>query len=164
MLGLLGLLLCLPQATLVWLYVTRRGGEGLRGNWLRTSGWLSLWVLPAVFAQALFNGAGLSSSTFDLGDLFLMLPWSWPVLLGGADVQIVFEETVLAFSGHRQSTLMDNLGYYMVLSWLQLALVSLCCAIGCRRRPSLREPVPLVCGLFLLVNALSGIAWPWWGT
>ncbi len=164
MLSLLGLLLCIPQAILVWFYVRNWGGPRLRGNWARTAGWLSLWVLPAILAQALFNGAGHSSTSFGAGDIFMMLPWGWPVLQGGFSVQQVFEETAKAVSGHRQSTLMDNLGYYLVLTYAQLALVSLFVALQCPKGPSVRDRVPLTCGLLVLANALCGIAWPWWGT
>jgi hypothetical protein len=164
MLTLLGLLICIPQAVPVWFFARRRGGPKLLGNWVRTAGWLTLWVLPAVVAQAVFNGAGFSSTTFDTGALFAMLPWSWPVLLGGASVQMIFEETAKNLSGHRQSTMMDNLGYYLVLTWLQLALVSLFCAIQCPEGPRLRQRVSLTIGLLVLANALCGITWPWWGT
>lgn len=164
MLSLLGLLLCLPQATAAWFFFRGRGGTGLFGNWIRTAGWLSLWTLPAGLAQLIFLAAGFTSTTFAVGDLFAMLPWSWPVLLGGVSVQMVFEETAKALSGHRQSTLIDNLGLYLFLTWLQLAVLALFCALARDETRRHRDRVSLTLGVAMLINALLGITWPWWGT
>ncbi len=164
MLIVLGLLLCLPQVVLAWFFVRARGGPRWIGEWLRSAGWLVLWVLPAVVAQAVFNGAGMSSSSFAIADLFAMLPWSWSVLLGGATVQAVFEETAKALSGHRQSTMMDNFPWYLALTWVQLALVSLFCALRRPKAKSFADRVSITFGMLVLINALCGIAWPWWGS
>lgn len=163
MLILLGLVSCLPQFALVFVFFKRTETEG-HWHWARTAGWLCLWTLPAVIAQFAFNAAGYSSTTFDSGDLFAMLPWSWSVLTGGFSVQEVFEVTAKAVSGHRQSTMLDNWPYYAVLTWIQFALLSLYCALMRDPARRFRDKPSIIIGLLVLINALCGISWPWWGS
>ena len=163
MLFLLGLLSCLPHFVFVFLFFKRSDTAGA-WNWARTVGWLCLWTLPAVVVQFAFHAAGRSTTTFDFGELFSMLPWSWSVLSGGFSVQALFEQTAKAVSGHRQSTMLDNWPYYMVLTWLQFSLVAAYCALMRDPVRRFRDRPAILSGVVLLINALLGITWPWWGS
>ena len=90
------------------------------------------------------------------------VPASAWVLLGGGSVIAVFEATVYDLTGHRQSTMLDNLHVFLALTALQCAPFV---AILARRSEwRWRDPVALSIGAAFLVNALLGACWPWWGT
>ena len=90
-------------------------------------------------------------------------PLAWWVLLGGASVQYVFEATVRDVFGSRQST-MSHPQWYLLLAAAQVAVLAFVVAMRLRRRARWTDPVVLVVGALVLLNAILGADWPWWGT
>jgi hypothetical protein len=137
---------------------------GRAGPFFRGIGWTALCALPAAIGQVV---AWALARAGDLGDVvagvgYLGLPWA--VVLGGWSVQRVFEATARAVSGHRQSTMLDNLEYYLALTAVQTLVLAAFVAWRLRRRPTLLDPVVLLVGALVLGNAIAGARWPWWGT
>jgi hypothetical protein len=86
------------------------------------------------------------------------------VLLGGGVVQQVFEASARAISGHRQSTMVDNWAIYYgyTLIWVLPFAVLVASRLG---KPNWRtDRVLRIVGATLLLNALAGVGWPWWGS
>jgi Na+-transporting NADH:ubiquinone oxidoreductase subunit NqrE len=67
-------------------------------------------------------------------------------------------------SGHRRDTMMDNLGWYLLLTAAQTAVLAAVVAWRLRRRARLVDPVVLAVGAGVAVDAFAGTGWPWWGT
>ena len=152
------LVLALPGIVVRYgLFALVRGRN--RPRWDSALGWLALWILPAVVVQCVWLVIHYSATTISA---LMAAPASAWVLLGGRSVIAVFEATVYDLTGHRQSTMGDNIHVF-------LALTALLCApfvvILARRTVSRRrDPVALAIWAALLVNALLGVRWPWWGT
>jgi len=163
MLVLLGLTACAPFLIALGVWWFSRA-QGLSWRLARAAGWCTACALPAILLQdglVLFGG---SATSFSLVDCAKALPFQIWVLPGGAVVQSIFEETAKAISGHRRDTLMDNWLLYhaytvaWVLAWA--ALIQTRDAV----KPAWKDPLRLVVAAILLVNALAGASWPWWGT
>jgi len=135
-------------------------GRGLnRPRWASALGWLALWILPAIVVQCAWLMSRYSATALST---LMAVPASAWVLLGGGSVIAVFEATVYDLTGHRQSTMFDNIHVFLALTALQCAPFV---AILVRRSESRwRDPVALAIGAAFLVNALLGARWPWWGT
>lgn len=125
-------------------------------------GWIGLCTLPAVLVQALTLLAGG-------GDL----PWTqvlqigllgWWVLAGGSSVIAVFEASAKAVSGHRESTMLDNWPWFWALLALQCALLIVLLWPALGRKFTWKHPRLRLTGAALLLNSLTAVSWPWWGT
>jgi hypothetical protein len=133
-----------------------------RPRWASALGWITLWVVPAVVYQSAWWLSSSSSYSGSFRGVLLAAPVGLWVLLGGRSAVAVFEATARDITGHRNSTMMDNVHVYLVLVFIQCAVFV---AILARRdRPRLRDPVALAIGAAFLVNALLASHWPWWGT
>lgn len=132
------------------------------GMFLRGFGWVALCAVPAVVVQYAKGGShGWSADTILAAILYA--PLAWWVLLGGASVQYVFEATVRDLFGSRQST-MSHPQWYLMLAAAQVAVLAFAVATRLRRRAPWTDPVVLVVGALVLLNAILGADWPWWGT
>ncbi|MBK8178088.1 MAG: hypothetical protein IPK67_04170 [Planctomycetes bacterium] len=130
----------------------------------RAAGWRTARALPAILLQdglVLFGGSATSFSPVDCAKALPFQIWCF----GGAVVQSIFERNRQGrIGGHRRDTLMDNwLLYYAytvawVLAWA--ALIQTRDAV----KPAWKDPLRLGVAAILLVNALAGASWPWWGT
>ena len=74
----------------------------------------------------------------------------------------LFEATARAVTGHRSSTMFDNVHWYLALTALQTAI--LVALLLRRRRPFHRDRFALGIGVACLCNGLIAAPWPWWGT
>jgi hypothetical protein len=123
-----------------------------------------LCIVPAIAVQdALLLAGGLSSS-FSIVECLIVWPFQLWVLLGGGVVQQVFEASARAISGHRQSTMVDNWAIYYgyTLIWVLPFAVLVASRLG---KPNWRKDRVLrIVGATLLLNALAGVGWPWWGS
>ena len=151
----------IPAILPVWgLVLLCRGRE--RPRWLVALGWLSLWVLPAVAYQTVWWVSPGTTYSIEWHKALLVSPIGLWVLLGGRSSIEVFEATARSITGHRQCTMGDNMHVYVALTAIQCAILI---AILLRRpRPWRRDWVALAIGALVLVNALLGSHWPWWGT
>lgn len=163
MLFAIGLVPLVPLLFCVWTWWSWKERRGFAGHLLPAVGWLTLWAFPAAVAQLLDQGLGHGRSSFDLADLARMAPFSWWVLLGGHTVQLAFEETAQAVTGHRQMTMIDNWPYYAALTYAQTLLVGAAAAWRSRDR-SWSDPLLVALGILVLTNAALGLRWPWWGS
>lgn len=162
MLFLLGLLVAAPFLACV---VAWRRSKSTSPGWrlARAAGWCSACVVPAIVLQDALLVSGATSTTVRALDCVEMLPFQIWVLQGGAVVQLLFDDTAKAISGHRQSTMMDNWLIYFVytVAWV------LPWSLVVRTRdavPARRDPVRWIVGAILVLNSLAGSTWPWWGT
>lgn len=149
----------------IWciLCLFRNAREGKLYQLQRAYGWVALCTAPIVFAQ-FFVGFGHGFSFDDLGEQLMIMPGSWFVLQGGQSVVHLFEENVKDWTGHRQSTMMDN---WPVFAGLTLAQVLLLTVLVWRRflkGRTLRDRGVLGIGLFLFVNAALAMQWKWFGS
>ena len=142
------------------LYVLLRRRK--RPRWASALGWLTLWILPALVYQSarwVWPGSPHSAAW---PDVLLAAPVGLWVLLGGRSVVEVFEATARGLTGHRDSTMADNVHVFLALTVIECALFI---AILVRRdRPWRRDPVALAIGAAFLGDALLAAHWPWWGT
>jgi hypothetical protein len=92
-------------------------------HWTASLGWITLWVVPALVYQLVWM---LSSTSFSPGPMAELLLVAAPiglwVLLGGASVVFVFEATAHEITGHRSSTMMDNIHVYFAYTAIQTAV------------------------------------------
>ena len=158
-------LACLALAGCAWRFLARPRAERRRGRFLQALGALACSALAGALAQLVAAACGWiwKGTTFGVLELASMLPFSWLVLCGGRSVQSMFDWSVIAVTGHRQTLLMDNLPYYAALTGAQMVLLA---ALIAWRWKSARRHDPLawlVC-LAFAANAAAGMAWPWWGT
>jgi hypothetical protein len=125
-------------------------------------GWIGLCTLPAVLVQALTFDAGGGDQAWSQMLPIVLLGW-W-VLAGGSSVIAVFEASAKAISGHRQSTMLDNWPWFWALLALQCAvlIVLLWPALG--RKFTWKHPRLWLTAAALLLNSLTAVSWPWWGT
>ena len=129
-------------------------------------GWLAVWAWPTHIWQMATEEqiGGRIMSMDDLWEWVIGFTLPWPVHLGGATVAAVFENTAKAVSGHRQSTLIDNLPWWLVLTGIQTAFIAWAFVARWRQRASLRDPVLVALGALVLANSLVNAEWPWWGS
>lgn len=158
MLGTILLLaLTVPLGLGVWHLFHPRRAATMGSRFLRGLGWVGLWVLPAVVAQFVRGPASWSP------EALLYAPLAWGVLLGGASVQHVFEASVTALFGSRQST-MSHGEWYLLLAAVQTAALSFVVAVRQRHGAPWKDPIAFCVGGLALLNAILGVDWPWWGT
>jgi hypothetical protein len=153
-----------PTLLLIWCcmrFFRAPGGASVWTDLQRGIGWQALWVFPALLGQVVY---GVARYGFDLLAFPATLVFGWWVLLGGASVQAVFEETAKSLTGHRRDTMVDNGNYHIALTATQAILVGLFVAWRLRKSRLGRDPLAVLAGLAVLVNAALGITWPWWGT
>lgn len=130
-----------------------------RPRWASALGWLALWIVPAIVVHCAWLMSHYSAPAISA---LTAAPASAWVLLGGGSVIAAFEATVSDLTGHRQSTMLDNIHVFLALTALQCAPFV---AVLARRSASRwRDPVALAIGAAFLGNALLGARWPWWGT
>ena len=142
----------------LWVLVRRRN----RSRWAPALGWLTLWILPALVYQSawwVWPGSRYSAAWHDV---LLAAPVGLWVLLGGRSVVEVFEATARGLTGHRDSTMLDNVHVFLALTAIECAL--LIAVLVWRDRPRRRDPVALAIGVAFLGDALLAAHWPWWGT
>ena len=159
----IGMIPALPLCFCVWTWFQWKERKGLAGHLLPAVGWLSVWSFVAAIAQLIYHAVKTTGQTFELEDLPAMLPFSWWVLLGGHSVQLVFEETAKAVTGHRQMTMIDNWPYYVVLTYAQTLVLAGLAAWRSRGR-SWSDPLLVLLGILVLANGALGLRWPWWGS
>lgn len=158
----LGLVPCLPLIWCAWRFLRRPRAERFAGRLGQGVGLLALWTWVAVVAQCLYLVAKHASiSAFDG---IAATTFSWWVLLGGASVQAVFEETAKRVTGHRRDTLLDNWHYYAALTAAQTIALAVILAWRWTRPRGRFDPVVAIPVVLVVGNALAGITWPWWGT
>lgn len=164
MLLLLGLVPALPLLVCIVL-LWRKPAEGpLAMRLARGLGLCTLCAAPAILVQdglLLFGG---SSSSFSVVECLKVWPFQLWVLLGGGVVQQIFEEYAKSITGHRQSTMMDNWHLYYAFTLLWASPWSALLASRLRDHPWRKDRVVWVVAAILLINAVAGARWPWWGT
>jgi len=165
MFAAVALLWVVPLLFCILCFVTLRPGQS-RGRVLVAGiGWLTLWSILVSAVQFVWASTGQSAYSFsDWGDRLAFLYWPWSVHLGGWTVTKVFEATVLDLFGSRQSMLVDHLPYHGALVLTQVLVLAAVFTRRYRRTGSLRDPVIWSTGLFILLNGLLNLEWPWWGT
>ncbi len=148
-----------PSLLLLYsLFVLRRN----RPRWVAALGWLTLWILPALVYQSVWWVWPGSPYSAAWHEVLGAAPIGLGVLLGGRSVVEVFEATAQGLTGHRISTVFDNLHLFLALAVIECTLFI---AILVRRdRPRRRDPVALAIGAAFLCDALLAAHWPWWGT
>jgi len=162
----------LPTLLLAWCAASLFRSRGSKRPWSAVQcalGWQSLWVLPALAGHVVLV---VVRHGFNLLEIPFALVFGWWVLLGGASVQAVFEETAKDLTGHRRDTLLDNAHVYLAFTAVQALALGLLLAPRLRAHRArgtgagalVRDPVLLLAGLAVLANAALGIAWPWWGS
>lgn len=158
----LGLVPCVPLIWCTWRFVRRLRAPRFAGRLAQAVGLLALWTWVAVLAQSVY--LVVTQSSISVLDALATTTFAWWVLLGGASVQTLFEETAKDVTGHRQSTMIDNWHYYMALTAVQTVLLA--SFVAWRWKKPRERFDPLVAALVVLVvgNALAGVTWPWWGT
>ncbi|MFK5956966.1 MAG: hypothetical protein QM477_11045 [Planctomycetota bacterium] len=148
-----------PQAVLIWCVVRyfRNQKPNLLYQWMRGIGWIGLCALPVVAWQA---AVALASGM----KAMILLPGSWLVHLGGQSVIHIFEDNVKNWTGHRRDTMFDNADVFFALTAAQVFLLSSVTAWRFRMHKGWRDPLVLSVGIFVLVNAVLGMDWMWFGT
>jgi hypothetical protein len=164
LLFLLGLFWALPFLACAGLFLFAKRTEPTTLRLARALGWTVLCCTPAILVQDVIVLGGFSSSTFELSDCGFALPFQTWVLPGGYVVQQVFESNAEAISGHRQSTMMDNIPIYVSLTLLWLLPWAAVVAARLRRGPLRRDLIVALVAVVLLANSIAGTRWPWWGT
>jgi hypothetical protein len=164
MLFLLGLVWALPLMAGVALFLLSRRTEPAVMRLARGFGWTALCCMPAILAQDVMLLGGFSSTSFHPEELLVGLPFQTWVLPGGYVVQHLFESSAKAISGHRQSTMMDNVPIYYSFTLLWLLPWAALIAARLRRGPLRKDAAVLPVAILLLANSIAGIAWPWWGS
>lgn len=164
LLFLLGLACALPFLACMALFLFSKRTEPAVLRFARAFGWAALCCTPAILAQDVMLAGGFSSTSFNRSEYLLALPFQTWVLPGGYVVQEVFESNAKSISGHRQSTMMDNVPIYYTFTLLWLLPWAALVAARLRRGSLRKDPAVLVVAVLLLANSIAGIAWPWWGT
>lgn len=122
-------------------------------------GWQALWVLPAVFLQAIT----FESSSSVWLSLALLPFFSWPVHCGGFTAAQVFETWV----PDRRDTLMSDFPTFAAITLLQMGILAWVFATRPYKRfrsEGPRDRRQVLIAVFVALNALVNIQWPWWGT
>ena len=164
MLSLFGLVWALPLLACAALFLLSKRTEPTALRFARGFGWTVLCCMPAILVQDVVLIGGFTSTSFHAMELVLGLPFQTWVLPGGYVVQHVFESSAKAISGHRQSTMMDNVPIYYTFTLLWLLPWVALIAARLRRGSLRKDPVALFVAIVLLANSISGVAWPWWGS
>jgi hypothetical protein len=164
MLFLWSLVWALPFLACAALILFAKRTEPALLRFARGFGWTVLCCMPAILVQDVLLVGGFTSTTFHLGEVFVGLPFQTWVLPGGAVVQHFFEANAKAISGHRQSTMMDNVPIYYSFTLLWLLPWAALAAARLRRGPLRKDWVVYPVAILLLANAIAGSAWPWWGS
>ena len=107
---------------------------------------------------------GALPTSFSVGECLETWPFQLWVLLGGGVVQQVFETSAKAISGHRQSTMMDNWWIYYGFTLIWALPWSALLATRLRAHAWRKDPIAMIVAALLLLNAVAGVRWPWWGT
>lgn len=122
-------------------------------------GWQALWALPAAFLQAI---------TFESGSgvwlrIVLFPYFSWPVHCGGFTAAQVFESLLPA----RRDTLMSDFPTFAAIALLQLGILAwIFASLPYKpfRSEGPRDPRQVQIAVFVVLNSLINLQWPWWGT
>jgi hypothetical protein len=133
-----------------------------RSRWAAALVWLTLWTLPALAYQSVWWLSDDSPYSATLPSVLFAAPVSLWVLMGGRSVVEIFEATARSLTGHRSSTMLDNVFVFIALTAIQCAV--LVAWLMRRDQTRRRDPVALAIGAAVLINALLATHWPWWGT
>ncbi|MFN0243022.1 MAG: hypothetical protein ACKVWV_09045 [Planctomycetota bacterium] len=158
----LGLVPCVPLIWCTWRFVRRPRAPRFVGRLGQAVGLLALWTWVAVVAQLVY--LVVKQSSLSVLDALATTTFSWWVLLGGASVQAVFEETAKDVTGHRQWTMIDNWHYYVALTAVQTLVLAAILAWRWKKPRKRFDPAVVAVVVLVVGNALAGITWPWWGT
>jgi len=120
LLFLFGLVFALPFLACAALFLCSKRNQPLALRLARGFGWTVLCSMPAFLVQDVMLLGGFTSTSFKASDCLLGLPFQTWVLPGGYVVQQVFESSAKHISGHRHSTMMDNVPIYYALTLLWL--------------------------------------------
>jgi len=154
------LLLSSPSLLLLYgVFLRVRGRD--RPRWALALGWLTLWILPALVVQSIWWLSSSSPYSGTWSAVLLAAPVGLWVLLGGRSCVEVFEATARSLTGHRSSTMLDNVHVFLALTAIQCAVAV---AILARRNKFQRDPLAYLIGAVFCVNALMAAQWPWWGS
>jgi hypothetical protein len=126
-------------------------------------GWIGLCTLPAVLVQGITLVATGRHGIEGLQALQMSLV-SWWVLAGGSSVIAVIEASAKAISGHRQATMLDNWPWFWALLSMQCALLIYLLWPTLGPKFNWKRTRLLQVSAVLLLNSLTAIHWPWWGT
>jgi hypothetical protein len=102
--------------------------------------------------------------SIDAQSLYLTLPYSWWVLSCGQTVVKIFDENVKNWTGHRQSTMLDNWPVFFGLGLIQAIILSLIVAHRMKGGEKPTQGLALVGGIFMCVNAMLATSFNWAGT
>jgi len=128
----------------------------------RSYAWVILPALPVVLAKPVLAMIEHGFEEFD--SIFFWLIGSWPVLVAGQSVITIFEDNVKDWTGHRESTMFDNAPVFFGLMAAQTLVFTMAVFWRFRSGKSWRDPLVLGIGIFLLINAIMGMNWEWYGT
>jgi hypothetical protein len=145
----------------VCFFLNRR--DRLSYQLLRALGWISLCALPVPFVAAISKM--LRDGEWAEAFLhFAIAPLITPIFLGGQTVVSLFEENVRNWTGHRRDTMFDNAHVFFGLVLIQALILCAIVAWRFRRGKTWRDPLVLGVGVFVTVNGLLTMDWPWYGT
>jgi len=119
---LIWLLLYVPSVLLAYSVLAWKR-DTTSPRWAAALGWLTLWTLPAVAYQCAWVLGPSSPYSFSAGGAVQAAPVGLWVLLGGRSVVELFEATARDLTGHRQSTMIDNVHVYLAMTAVQCALL-----------------------------------------
>jgi hypothetical protein len=135
-----------------------------RNYMLRAWGWLALCSFPAVIVQNTKWVLGTPGMTIGLDDVCKTLPYSWYVLSCGQSVVNIFEENIEHWTGHRQSTMLDNWPVFFGLGLAQALVLSYFVARRLRAGATLKDSTVITIGVFMCINAILAASFNWAGT
>lgn len=159
----LGILL---PALFLWFIVSyfRNSNDKFLYQWRRGAGWLALCVAPITVVAVLARMIGDGGVEWDQAGAIVGAPFHWPVLMGGQTVISIFEENVKDWTGHRKDTLLDNVGVFVLMMTIQVAVLSFFVAKRFQKGKTWRDPLVRGLGILMAINAFLGMEWPWYGT
>lgn len=161
---LLALIYLTPLGFSIW--CLERLFRNHKNSWFyqlqRSFGWVILPALPVVLAKPILTI--IEHGIEELDSIFFWLVGSWPVLVAGQSVITIFEDNVKDWTGHRRDTMFDNAGVFFGLMAAQTLVLTMAVFWRFRSGKTWRDPLVLGIGIFLLINAILAMDWPWYGT
>jgi len=111
---------------------------------------------------------GMHSTTMSGIATLLIVPiFGTPFNTGGFTIRLIFEalvEPLESIVGHRSATVLSNFPFYLVLLFIQIAIVTMLVFIRYRKTKTFKDWLIITVFIAVFINGLMNIMWPWWGT